>query len=124
MYTPFYFTVIQNPTPTVDPCTPSPCGPFTTCVVSVNRPVCACMSGYLGSPEAGCEPGCTTNSDCPLSEACINRLCVEPCAGTCAPTAECKVVRHHPLCSCPDGYTGDPFINCRPKPSKEMFIYF
>ncbi|KAF2350556.1 EGF-like domain [Trinorchestia longiramus] len=109
-----------SPPATVDPCTPNPCGVYTLCQVSGSRPVCSCMTGYLGTPDAGCKPGCVDNSECPPHEACINRQCADPCEGSCAPSAECKVNKHHPLCSCPPGYTGDPFTGCALAPVADI----
>ncbi|XP_047739044.1 uncharacterized protein LOC108675679 isoform X2 [Hyalella azteca] len=109
-----------TPRPPVDPCTPNPCGVYTECHVSGLRPVCSCMPGYLGSPDAGCRPGCVDNSECPPHEACINRQCADPCKGSCDPSAECRVSMHHPKCSCPDGYTGNPFTGCSPRPVADI----
>jgi len=60
-------------------------------------------------------PGCTTNSDCPDYTACRNTQCMNPCAvdDPCAPTANCKVINHQPVCTCPDGYIGSPTTECR-----------
>ena len=60
-------------------------------------------------------PGCTTNSDCPDYTACRNTQCMNPCAvdEPCAPTANCKVINHQPVCTCPDGYIGSPTTECR-----------
>lgn len=54
------------------------------------------------------------NSDCPRIKTCINQNCVDPCPGTCGRDARCDVVNHVPMCSCPPGYTGNPFLLCRP----------
>jgi hypothetical protein len=60
-------------------------------------------------------PGCATNSDCPDYTACRNSQCINPCAvdDPCAPTANCKVINHQPVCTCPDGYIGSPTTECR-----------
>ncbi|RXG61182.1 hypothetical protein Avbf_05571 [Armadillidium vulgare] len=100
-------------------CNPNPCGPYTECDVKNNKVVCSCLPGYPGTPETSCNPECTTNSECQLSSACINRLCVDPCAGACHPTAECRVVSHHPRCTCPEGYTGNPSAGCYIQPEVE-----
>lgn len=54
--------------------------------------------------------GCTSNSECPKSESCINHLCVSPC--NCGPNAECKVVNHYATCYCQPGYSGNPQLGC------------
>ena len=69
-------------------------------------------------PPTDVEPisiGCTYNDDCPDHAACRNSACINPCAAEnpCAPSAICTVIKHEPLCSCPDGYIGTPEIDCR-----------
>lgn len=44
--------------------------------------------------------------------ACQNQKCVDPCPGTCGLEARCQVINHYAACSCPPGYTGDPFNKC------------
>ena len=58
--------------------------------------------------------GCASNNDCPDYTACENRKCINPCAekDPCARNAYCKVIRHKPVCTCPDGYIGDPTTSC------------
>lgn len=96
-----------------NPCTPSPCGPNSQCQVVVGQAQCGCVAGMIGSVP-NCRPECIISSDCPSSQACMNQKCVDPCPGTCASNAECKVVNHSPLCICTSGYTGDGFRNCLP----------
>jgi len=38
--------------------------------------------------------------------------CRDPCPGTCGQNAECHVVNHLPVCTCLNGYNGDPFKYC------------
>lgn len=65
---------------------------------------------YLGPTE---EPGCKSNDECSLSEACLNRQCVNPCNGNlCSSTAECHPANHKAVCRCPGGLIGDPFVRC------------
>ena len=107
--------------PVVDenPCNPSPCGPNAQCREVNDIGVCACIPGYFGDPYAGCRPECVVNSECDLSKACMQQKCGDPCPGTCGSGAQCNVVNHNPICTCPPGYTGDPFRQCiRPQPSK------
>jgi len=42
--------------------------------------------------------------------------CRDPCPGSCGTFAECNVINHIPVCTCPQGYIGNPFTNCRPAP--------
>lgn len=60
------------------------------------------------------DTGCKSNDDCPITDACINRQCLNPCAASnpCATTAECHPDHHKANCRCPIGLIGDPFIKC------------
>ena len=104
--------MIQEPS---DPCNPDPCGPNSECRPEGPRPVCSCLPGYFGGPP-NCRPECLLSSECQLSQACVQQKCVDPCPRTCGANAECKVVNHNPICSCPKGYSGDPFFNCNKDP--------
>lgn len=97
------------------PCNPSPCGPFSQCREVNGQAVCSCVPGYVGSPPS-CRPECVVSADCNLNQACLNQKCQDPCPGTCGVGARCQVINHNPICSCPPGMTGDPFIRCRPIP--------
>merc|ERR1712227_84341 len=116
---------IEARTPPPDPCFPSPCGPNTQC--SVNRlgnPVCECVSageratckcppGYKGDPFVSCRKGdCEYDSECPASLACFNYNCKDPCIGTCGQNTNCEVRNHRPICSCVEGFRGDPLVAC------------
>jgi len=107
------------PTPTpvvdIDPCIPSPCGPYSECRRIGNSPSCSCIQGYFGSPP-NCRPECTINSECPSNLACIREKCRDPCPGSCGANAQCSVFNHVPVCTCIEGYIGDPFSSCYPKP--------
>lgn len=107
------------PRPIQDLCVPSPCGPYSTCRVHTNHPVCSCASGYIGSPPY-CRPECVISSECPMNQACVRQKCIDPCPGTCGTHSKCNVINHNPICSCPDGQTGDPFIACFPIESKNI----
>lgn len=98
-------------TPLTHPCQPSPCGPNSQCKEINNQAVCSCAPNNIGAPP-NCRPECTISAECPLSEACSNQRCVNPCVGTCGVNAECKVVNHSPICSCPTSFSGDPFSRC------------
>lgn len=108
------------PLPKVDPCNPSPCGQNAECF----NGECRCTAEYQGNPYEACRPECSNNADCNRNRACLRSKCVDPCPGTCGQNAKCEVVNHIPICSCPNGYTGDPFSNCRladiiPEPKRD-----
>lgn len=98
-----------------DPCNPSPCGPNGICRVSNNAAVCACQPGMIGSPPS-CRPECISSAECALQKACLNQKCSDPCPGTCGQNAKCQVINHNPICSCTQGFTGDPFTRCYQAP--------
>lgn len=95
----------------INPCIPSPCGPYSECRQVDDHAVCSCQKNYIGIPPA-CRPECMVSSECAQDKACIKQKCVDPCPGTCGPDARCQVVNHNPICSCSPGYTGDPFVRC------------
>lgn len=113
----FYFSAIARPNEPVivNPCVPSPCGPFSQCRDIGGSPSCSCIGEYIGTPP-NCRPECTINSECPSTQACIREKCKDPCPGSCGFGARCSVINHTPICTCPDGYTGDPFTYCQVKP--------
>lgn len=96
---------------TTRPCNPTPCGPNSICREVNDQAVCTCAPEYLGTPPL-CRPECVVSSDCRKNQACVNQKCRDPCPGTCGIQATCLVVNHNPVCSCPERYTGDPFVRC------------
>jgi len=106
--------------PKENPCSPSPCGPNSLCRENNGQPVCSCVSGFLGVPPA-CRPECTISSDCPLTEACSNQKCINPCLGACGIRATCQVINHNPICNCGE-LVGDPFIRCIPRRKKYILV--
>jgi hypothetical protein len=105
-------------------CIPSPCGPNSDCREVRGQTVCSCLPNYIGSPP-GCRPQCTSNSECPVNTACINKKCGDPCEGACGQRALCKVFSHRAACFCESGYTGDPFSGCEPIPSMfEVYLLY
>lgn len=67
----------------------------------------------LGAPPA-CRPECLIHQDCPTNLACVRNKCTDPCAGSCGFNAQCAVRNHQPVCSCLQGFEGDPFSGCNP----------
>ena len=52
----------------------------------------------------------------------MRQKCGDPCPGSCGVFAQCSVINHVPICSCVEGYTGDPFSNCYPKPPSRKTV--
>jgi hypothetical protein len=103
------------PAAPVNPCVPSPCGPNSLCQATGEVPSCSCLVGYVGSPP-NCRPECVISSECASNLACLREKCRDPCPGSCGAGAQCNVINHTPVCTCPAGFTGDPFTNCFPTP--------
>ncbi|XP_068220040.1 uncharacterized protein [Palaemon carinicauda] len=106
---------VAPPAPPLDPCSPNPCGIAADCRTRGDRPVCTCPIGYEGDPLVNCRRGeCIETNDCPSHRVCQKLRCIDPCQeGICGSGSECVVRNHQPICSCPRGFTGDPFVNCR-----------
>lgn len=102
-------------------CSPSPCGPNSQCRVINNQAVCSCLPEYIGSPPS-CRPECTVSTECPRNRACINRKCDNPCPKPCGRNTDCIVMNHSPICTCRNGFTGDPFTSCFAAPRKSLSI--
>lgn len=101
--------------PKSDPCHPSPCGPNTICDSIGGNALCRCLPGLKGVPTdpSGCHPECILSSDCPGDLACINNKCANPCAqNVCGVKANCRVINHSPLCTCPSTLVGNPLEEC------------
>nr|XP_027235378.1 fibropellin-1-like [Penaeus vannamei] len=101
-----------------NPCEPSPCGPNAQCSVATgNYPVCACFPGFFGDADSfqGCKPECVVDTDCSDDLACISTKCVDPCPGACGINSLCEVNTHRPVCFCPAGFMGNPYIRCEEK---------
>lgn len=101
-----------------EPCRDSPCGINAVCEERNEVGACRCVPEYYGDPYIECRPECVLNTECPSNRACINNKCVDPCPGTCGDLASCIVVNHSPLCSCLEGYLGNPLVACYPQPGK------
>lgn len=55
---------------------------------------------------------------------CSNSKCIDPCVETCGANANCEARNHLPVCSCPAGHTGDPFVSCRRfDPGKVLYLF-
>lgn len=105
-------TPVPHPIAPLSACDPSPCGPYSRCIVSsAGYATCSCLPGYKGVAPM-CQPECVSSSDCQQTESCINQKCVNPCQGSCGVGADCLVINHNPICSCHPGETGDPFLAC------------
>lgn len=98
------------------PCYPSPCGAMAQCSVTPQgHPMCLCPDGMAGDPTTGCAgPECRSDDDCHIHLACTGYRCRDPCPGACGIGASCRVEKHHPVCTCTHGLTGNPLVRCYP----------
>lgn len=78
--------------------------------------LCTLSRGYTGFFLNLSLAGCTSHKDCPLTEACNEGTCQEPCLvwNPCAKNAICVNTNHGADCSCEDGYQGNGFSYCAP----------
>ena len=59
--------------------------------------------------------GCKRDDECPLTQACIQRECQDPCPfEQCGIKASCSVSSHLARCRCPPGHKGSPYVECKP----------
>lgn len=112
------YIAISSPSSTLaektDPCRENPCGPNSQCKNIRGIAACSCLSQFNGTPP-NCTSECESSSECDAGKACIKQKCVNPClSSTCGMNANCTVVNHSPLCTCVEGFGGDPVGNCRP----------
>ena len=59
--------------------------------------------------------GCRSDDECPLTEACYDRECSDPCLyQECGTNAICTARIHRAFCHCREGTKGNPYESCRP----------
>lgn len=105
------------PGPMVDEpvsCGENTCGINTECRKRGNALSCVCLKGFKGDPLVSCRPECVINSECPMTKACFDYKCINPCENACGRDALCQVINHFPVCYCPPKTSGDPLVSCSP----------
>ncbi|KAK0166733.1 hypothetical protein PV327_004222 [Microctonus hyperodae] len=94
-------------------CSANTCGINAKCSMTDGRAVCSCLNLHIGDPLIHCHRvECQIPEDCPSTQICSNNHCVNACDGVCGINAHCDAKNHVPICSCPPGYSGDPFKSC------------
>lgn len=124
-YSPYYSYYAYNSAPqyvSAQGCARGPCGTGAMCQETTGgRPVCSCPAGYSGNPLTQCRRSeCLDHSECRGDQACRNGNCINPCSGVCGVNSNCEVRNHVPVCSCPRGMSGDPFVSCRLNDPEEL----
>ena len=93
------------------------CGRGAQCTAAAHRAECSCPLGTQGDPRIACIRAiCHYNEDCAHDEACdrLNRVCRKVCSeDSCGDEAVCLAKNHEPMCSCPPGTKGNPYIECQ-----------
>lgn len=117
----FEFVTAAEPPRNVNPCLLGTCGPNSECHELDGRAVCSCAFGMLGAPP-NCRPECVIHQECPSNRACIAQQCQDPCIGSCGFNARCTTQNHQPICSCIEGYEGDPYASCTPRQGEYIFV--
>ena len=100
----------------VKDCASMICGLFSECRIVNGEAKCFCQSNYIGTPP-NCKQECITNIDCPAEKACIQQRCRNACRNKCGRNARCRVdsgVLRTPICTCRNGFEGNPNIDCTP----------
>lgn len=115
----FYYLSIAEPVE-VDLCSTNPCGSNAQC----NNGICTCLPEFYGDAYVGCRPECVLSSDCPRDKTCVRNKCKNPCPEPCAFNAICTVVNHVPMCTCPNGFEGNAFLQCSPLRGNLSFLFF
>lgn len=96
-----------------DLCSGFSCGSNANCLIRSSRAVCSCRSGFEGDPYTSCRRSeCLDNVDCASDKICQHNRCISPCSTSCGVDADCSVRNHITVCTCPSGFTGDPFVSC------------
>lgn len=81
--------------------------------------VCKCPPDTVTDINGNCkailkdQPACLQNNDCQNSHVCRNGNCILACKlESCGQNAQCNSENHAGICSCPHGYSGNPYIEC------------
>ncbi|XP_022668562.1 uncharacterized protein LOC111253451 isoform X4 [Varroa destructor] len=103
----------------IDPCANNPCGPYAICSVLNHRRQCHCPKTglFTGDPydkNRGCiAVDCLADTDCHLSEHCVNFVCQSPCDNVnCGPHGTCVVRNRQSSCECDRGYENKGLLHC------------
>lgn len=95
------------------------CGRGAECTAIAHKAQCNCPAGTQGDARTACIIAvCHYNEDCAEDETCdrLNRVCRKVCSeDSCGDEALCTAKNHEPMCSCPPGTKGNPYVECEGK---------
>ncbi|OTF84222.1 hypothetical protein BLA29_008012, partial [Euroglyphus maynei] len=117
------------------------CGQNALCKPLNHDRICTCIPDFTGDPRISCERvlpppecfsdvecptehicknqhGCRSTLNCPKDKTCVQEKCINPCkqSGACGRNAICLASSHVAVCSCPNGFIGDPNVECKEIP--------
>eukprot|EP00096_Caligus_rogercresseyi_P003584 TRINITY_DN1682_c0_g1_i1.p1 TRINITY_DN1682_c0_g1~~TRINITY_DN1682_c0_g1_i1.p1 ORF type:complete len:844 (-),score=166.73 TRINITY_DN1682_c0_g1_i1:574-3105(-) len=108
----------------VPACRDGVCGESANCQARSHKPICSCPENFLGDAYSRCYTECVNHSECSDNKACVAFKCKDPCfepdPNVCGLGADCEAKGHKAICSCPRGFTGDPFVSCREFSKKDL----
>ena len=81
--------------PQTDPCSPTPCGPGTTCSVQAGNAICRCQDGFSPNPDTitGCKPECQRDPDCRMGFQCRSDIHLDCMAPSLDPVSSAMLIR-------------------------------
>jgi hypothetical protein len=95
----------------INECEDQRCHPSAECINLHGSYRCTCPRGTAGDPlGSGCvlPHQCTTHSDCPDTQACVQHNCSNLCSLVdCGFNTICRVLNHAAGCQCQPDYIGD-----------------
>ncbi|KAK4014726.1 neurogenic locus notch homolog protein 1 [Daphnia magna] len=90
----------------INPCSTS-CGVDSECTVRNHVTVCQCPKGFTGDPFVSCNPSSSSN-------LASRQTGGDYCTPTpCGANSKCRVENNRAVCSCQDGFMGNPIEGCR-----------
>lgn len=111
------YELVNNICEDINECSKNPCPINTKCKNNMGSYACECRNGTIKDENSGtCRlPGlCYSDKDCSDTATCHDKQCVNPCDKImpCGLDANCVVAGHNPICECPPGSQGDPYVKC------------
>ena len=84
-----------------NPCSILKCGTNAKCVLHPDNGAvqCVCLDGFEGVPYVECKAKAAVNDPCSPSP--------------CGEAAVCSQIRTVAICNCPEGFTGNAFVQCQ-----------